>query len=351
MNLPGYVRQIDGLRFVAAFLVMLQHWLVNPTSLPVPAGLSGVTLFFVISGFLITNILLGSRERIEAKGASQWRELKVFYIRRCLRIFPLYYAVVLALLLIGVQSARDSAAWLLTYTINWKFALIGGYEPVISHFWSLAIEEQFYLIYPLMLLFWPARKTPQVVAGFIAVGVLSRVAGLALGLSDRSNTFITFTCFDALGAGAALAHVHRYRPEWFRRALQPRVLLALLLVLFAGTIAWLRLGDEGSYRVIWLRLLIALISAWFVGRAVVGFGGPLGAGLAHPVIVYLGRISYGLYVYHNLVGHAVDRFAGPALPLAPRFALCFALTVAVSIASWHLFEWPINRLKERHPYA
>ncbi len=351
MSELGHVRQIDGLRFWAAFLVMTQHWIFNPLFLPMPAGMVGVTLFFVISGFLITGILLGARERLDAGTTTRRRELLVFYIRRALRIFPLYYLVVAILVVLGVPSARESLAWLLTYTLNLKFALIGGYEPVISHFWTLAIEEQFYLVYPLILLAWPTRRLAHVYGAFIAAGVLSRVIGVLLGLTDRTNTFITFTCFDALGCGAALAHVYRYRPEWFRKVAHAGVLLALLVIFSVGTAAWLRLGDEGSQRVMWLRLMVSLVSCWFIARAVLGFRGLPGVLLGNAGIVYLGHISYGLYVYHNLIGHALRDAGARAWSLPAQFAVFFVVTVAVSVASWHLFEWPINRLKRHVPYA
>ena len=152
-NGNSYVKQIDGLRFFAVMLVAFQHWVLNPMEILFPSGLIGVTLFFVLSGFLITTILLVSKAKSEANGKPKRWFIKQFYIRRFLRIFPLYYMVVGLLFLFNVSYVRYSIWWLLSYTINFRFAMDSKFTPIIAHFWSLSIEEQFYLIYPFLLLF------------------------------------------------------------------------------------------------------------------------------------------------------------------------------------------------------
>src|SRR5437762_7625759 len=139
--------QLDGLRALAVTAVIAQHYKV----LVGGAGY-GVHLFFVLSGFLITRILLGERENVETLGITRVRAFRQFYVRRMLRIFPLYYFVVIAGIALGVRNAREYAPWLLTYTFNLKMAAQGTVVEPFVHFWSLAIEEQYYLVWPWLIL-------------------------------------------------------------------------------------------------------------------------------------------------------------------------------------------------------
>ena len=101
---------------------------------------------------------------------------------------------------------------------------------------------------------------------------------------------------------------------------------------------------------VWFRLLVSLLSAWLVGHAVIGLPGVLGRIVGNRVVVYLGRISYGLYVYHNILGHAVGHILGATTPLWVLFSVNLAATIITSVLSWHLVEFPINRLKRYFPY-
>ena len=149
-------RQLDGLRFLAFLVVFVSHgWATLPSY-----GASGVRLFFVISGFLITRILLLH------DSSSLWRDLRVFYFRRMLRIFPLYYGVLIILYIFGMLP---HAAWQFFYVQN---ILMFLQESAIfpGHFWSLCVEEQFYLTYPVILLLTPARWRMHVLFLILCIG-------------------------------------------------------------------------------------------------------------------------------------------------------------------------------------
>jgi len=153
--------QLDGLRFLAIAGVMIQHnW--RPGPMPWIFGRldyaeTGVRLFFVLSGFLITGILLRGRAAATVAATSRLSTLRNFYVRRFLRIFPVYYATLLAVVLLDISPARQIWPWLVTYTTNiyiWhRVAWIGH----LGHLWTLAVEEQFYIVWPWLVLFLPRR--------------------------------------------------------------------------------------------------------------------------------------------------------------------------------------------------
>ncbi|MGH7802858.1 MAG: acyltransferase family protein, partial [Candidatus Binatia bacterium] len=139
--------ELDALRAFAVTLVVWSHAVggeVGVGALRV-GGYHGVTLFFVISGFLITGILLDARAAAARAGTSAGFALRAFYARRFLRIFPVYYAVLLVTFALGFDAVREELGWHLAYLSNWHFAARGEFGISTSHLWSLAVEEQFYL--------------------------------------------------------------------------------------------------------------------------------------------------------------------------------------------------------------
>ena len=159
-NQPGYTSympQLDALRTVAVGLVITQHWfqvLLPPFIKP---GLTGVHIFFILSGFLITGILLRMRDGMTQSQNSAFSAFKIYYVRRSIRIFPLYYFIVLCCIVIGVSNFREEWFVYLFYLANFlNPPFLGG------HLWTLAVEEQFYLIWPLVILFMPKKYIPYV---------------------------------------------------------------------------------------------------------------------------------------------------------------------------------------------
>jgi len=145
---------LDGLRGLAILGVFANHFGTFPGSQA--CGWLGICLFFVLSGFLITGILLGQREAIALSGSTLWQSLAKFWVRRALRIFPLYYLALALILYFDVPTARDDAWWLVTYTHNFQVSL-EGWTGIYGHFWTLCVEEQFYLIWPIAALAMPLR--------------------------------------------------------------------------------------------------------------------------------------------------------------------------------------------------
>jgi peptidoglycan/LPS O-acetylase OafA/YrhL len=348
----AYMPQLDGLRAVAITLVTVEHWLYESfLNRALPTGFLGVRLFFVLSGYLITGILL----RASSKEAAWGQILRSFYVRRFLRIFPVFYLTLAVLYITDFSTVRELIAWHLSYTCNVFYFLNQGLKGMESHFWTLAAEEQFYIVWPLLIVATPRHSLRRAMLVFVAAGVLSRFALLGMGY----QYILTFplTSFDSFAIGGLLAHAAESSEDQPGRSLWLRcgwfwwlnVAALLGLTLFP----WPYDRTHWLYKGL-LSLNWSIFFAWLVGHASLGFGGLLGALLANRVVVYLGRISYGFYIFHVFVGVLYDCLGPGAhvswLATSVDYLAKYASTVVVAALSWHLFESPINSVKKYFEY-
>ncbi len=356
----SHVAQLDGLRALAVLAVMVRHF-VPATLHVVDLGRFGVILFFVLSGYLITGILLDCRERLDRTGESPRLVAIRFYARRFLRIFPIYYATVLTLFALSLTArlgglaafrpVREQVGWLLTYTFNIHYGVTLQAAGPLTHVWSLCVEEQFYLVWPSILLLAPRRMLLPGLIGVAALGPAYRFVGLLAHWGYPAVFFVTLGCLDSLALGGLLALLQRRGANGAASA-QHLVRLALPVgigLLVAQGIA------PGSFPWPFSDTAIAAISLWLVGTATIGFRGLSGRLLEARAAQYVGKVSYGLYLYHipvltfayvplGLLG-IDEESLGWALPL-----LLGAVSIGMAALSWELFERPINRLKRRFPY-
>ncbi|MDA8696119.1 acyltransferase [Flavobacteriales bacterium] len=340
-----YYTRIDGLRALAVGAVMASHYLPEEYLLGVPWGSFGVHLFFVISGFLITGIL--NRSSINGTTTT----LKAFLFRRLLRIFPLYYFCLTFITAMGWANMGSDAWWHWTYLSNWFF-LSEGYwvEGHPAHFWSLAVEEQFYLFWP--LLFLVMRKKSAFGAGvlLIAISMVYRLDLFGSGvLEDRLWNISTPACLGSLGLGACLSVViHKFKT----RLIGQIWLTSFLLLLSIHASAYFcRVPSELRHQsfVVFSTLLV-----WFVCRAKRTW---LDRFFDNRIVRYLGSISYGLYIWHNFMGTPwygiAEYFSFPdSLTYGiPGIVGKTILTVLFASATWYGFEKPLLRYKIRFQYA
>lgn len=341
-NIPAF----DGMRAVAVFLVIGYHF-----GLPGVPGAHGVLNFFVLSGFLITWILLKENER------TGQISLKAFYRRRIIRIFPAFYVywflLVALLLLTGRNMPWSHAISSFFYVTNYYNAINGDPNTGFSHTWSLAIEEQFYLLWPLLLLVLRnnlARLT-KVLAGII-VGVWIYRVVLVYGFHVRQSwLFASFdTRLDSLMVGCLMAVVLRrgILADWWRRVLSwwwaPALLLVVLLLsVFSGRLLIERYRDVVGFAIepVMMAGLMALIVAhhkrWWARWLNWGW------------VRYLGRISYSLYLYQQItLDPARKLFA--AFPEAVQFAGAVAVTVIVASGSYWIVERTFQRFRGRQAH-
>lgn len=375
----GHVPELDGLRGIAVLGVLLAHAVVFLEVVPsqgpgktwghalatmlVP-GWGGVDLFFTLSGFLITGILLRSR--------SQPTYFPSFYMRRVLRIFPLYYGFLIGTLLLArfspfvaaiiPQTLREVLPYFF-YVQNWPLFWSGwtGLTSIWGLFWSLAVEEQFYLVWPALVRFLTPKKLLLVCIVGVCIGAPQRMHllhrhGLAIGIMQWP-----FSRLDGLFLGSALA-IYAFlkgRPLpilWAKLA----ALLGVAILMWVAAFHTEELASgNGAHIWVFGVLAFALISASII-LAVQHKAVWTQRLLTFPPLVTAGRISYGMYVYHLMVYAVLNRFAH--LVLRPRFgpdfslpfvlayiALSIAATMLVSMLSFRFFETPFLKLKRFFP--
>jgi peptidoglycan/LPS O-acetylase OafA/YrhL len=255
-------------------------------------GALGVEIFFVLSGFLITGILLNCR-RLCDEGQPAFPTMRRFYIRRFLRIFPLFYLALFLAVLLNVPGARSGFWWHATYTCNFYMAFHRHFLGGTGHFWSLAVEEQFYMVWPAVILFSPKKYLPRLTLGFILAGVLFRVATLKLPIYSG---LLPFGCFDTLGMGAFLAVASAFKLQrelsyvrLIGRASGYPLFIAMMFLNYTHRLQALQDVFVGP--------AIALMTASLI-LSCVAPSSRTGRYLSFRPLAYLGSISYGLYVYH-----------------------------------------------------
>lgn len=347
-----YMPQLNGLRVVAVLLVTVQHWFPNELLRGIPYGKIGVQTFFVLSGFLIMGILLSNNKRSFGMPHKERREYRkglyrAFYARRFIRIFPLYYLVLFGCLLV-FPLVRSDFPWHFFYLTNILAFLEGEWPPHMTHFWTLAIEEQFYLFVPLLAISLPIKLLPKVLAGIILMGLVGRIVLLQIGMNLISVQTFSLTAFDGLAIGSLLAYFKYHRNG---SSLHPqfRALALLSCVAFLGLLCFLFCGNKLA--VIFFSIFGATLFCFFISWVILylsedhtGFV----SFLAIPPMIYFGKISYGIYVYHNFMQLAY-RHITPDMPLFNsliiRYLILLLMTLIVSSISWHFFENILNGIK------
>ncbi len=324
-----YFPELDGVRAIATLLVMSFHWSqqwwVNNFML---LGQTGVDLFFVLSGFLITTILLQAEQK-------NWHEVRNFYVRRTLRIFPLYYGFLILLIVFGVAVSK----WFWFYGQNIALGLnLPFHGP--SYFWSLASEEQFYLVWPFLVLFFPRRWLQGAMWTILLLSIVMRLAFLH---TPYENLAAILGRPDGLIAGGLLAYYYA------RGMLQTKrnwllVLGAVAMVLLGAEI-FLRNGTGDILKQMSRFFLTTTVYVACMGLVLITGDSPVHRVLRSKVARAIGRVSYGLYVYHPLIFDYVSPRLHPYLPMPVSAVICFALSYLLAAASFYGFEKRFTNLK------
>ena len=344
-----YMPQLDSLRAIAVACVMYSHFVPNKWHFGISFGPMGVQLFFVLSGYPITSILL--KYRVSRTTGNAFR---TFYIRRFLRIFPLYYVTLAICLMAGLCSLKEGI-WHAGYLSNVLFFLENSWPGALSHFWSLSVEEQFYLFWPAVILLSSKRSLSYVIWCVAIIGTMAQLLGPWLYPKSKLWSVLPFMNLDSLGAGALLA-MYGLGNSRVQKFMEQRWILVSCFVAM-GIVAMLNhRGFETASVVRWMnRLALVVGSLWIVGNASKGFNGNSMAGmfLNFRALTFLGQISYGIYVWHNFVPtlfhsladqmqlHDSIRFGIPGL------LLCTILTFAIASMSWRILEAPILQYKSK----
>lgn len=354
-----YRPELDTLRFIAFFGVFVRHSVpAEPSRYAalghvvggliadmVRAGSFGVDLFFALSAYLITELLL--RE----KNATGTLKVADFIRRRVLRIWPLYFFIIAVATFLprmfpsealGTGLGWNYLTMFVLLSGNWACALIGLPDSVVAPLWSVSIEEQFYLGWP----FIAKRATRRGIIGFaIALLFLAITVRVIAGLKGATGIWLwcaTLSRLDPIAAGILMSALLKHRIPSFR--LWQRSLLVLLSVTALTLAAMTGITEaQSSFWKIQLGYPLAAVGAAALLLAI------LGSNLQNGWMSYLGKISYGLYVYHLLVLRVVqhNRFG---LGKGAIWVMGFALTLGVSAVSYELLEKPFLRLKRKYTH-
>ena len=358
-----YHPELDVLRFFAFLAVFVHHALPRDARLYVSRGLSpavtewlltakeagalGLDLFFALSSYLITELLLHEHAR---RGTFS---VPAFYVRRALRIWPLYFTfLALTVLVIPtlIPGERFGSIYLVSFVFfvgNWVCAAQGLPFSVASPLWSISVEEQFYIGWPLLLRFFGVSRLKQLAFAMLFLALLTRIGLAVYGVEHPGVWCNTIARLDPIALGAILAFVLNGRAPQLRNSL--RVVLCL-----AGLASWWLiaryLSHDGPTSVATYALSgfasVMLLVAVLRSEARVLRVAPFSW------LVYLGRISYGLYVFHLFALAFMSHVSfvpvlGIPLNFGLRLALSFLLTVALAAVSYHLLEQPFLKLKDR----
>jgi len=362
-----YHPELDVLRFVAFLAVFMHHALPRDAGVYISNGLSpaatqwlltaksagafGLDLFFALSAYLITELLL--REHASRGSFS----VSAFYIRRALRIWPLYFTfLALTVLVVPTIFPKDSFGpiYIVSFALfvgNWVCATNGIPFSVASPLWSISVEEQFYIGWPLLLRFFGVKRIKQLAVGMLVLAVVTRIVLVIYGVEHPGVWCNTLARLDPIALGAILAFSLRGRA--------PQINNTLRLLLCAVAVAsWLLiaryLSQDGTSSVATYALSglasVMLLFAFLRAEA------PLLRVPPFSWLVHLGRISYGLYVFHLLalavmMNVAVVPGLGISLGFGLRVLLSFLLTVSLATSSYFWLELPFLKLKERFTYA
>lgn len=345
--------QLDGLRAVAMLAICWDHWWPYPGTRWFPYE---VCLFFflVMTGFLITGSLLRQRDRQDACGVP-WRAkaLRDYHVRRGLRILAPYYA---ALAIAFVVMAPDvwEAPWAyVLHLSNIHMATLPDWPQGTNHFWSLAMQQQFYLVWPFAVWFLPRRAVPWMIVVLCVAGPAFRFFYAEFLPWFPRPQVLTTHCIDYFGWGALLAWAQHRGMSLASSGLKwiAGLAFAAYLALYAAyRFDW---PTHGMW--IFQTSCISIALCGFVASACVGFRGFIGKWLELPVLGAIGTVSYGIYLFHNLAPLVVGKifwflwddpfqnFLGECL----KGVGIVVVTAALTLASWFWIEQPLQKVREK----
>jgi peptidoglycan/LPS O-acetylase OafA/YrhL len=375
-----HVPALDGMRGLAILLVMTFHfaWVASPVGRPTKIltffmnfGWTGVELFFVLSGFLITGILLDSKRK-----PAYFRN---FYARRALRIFPLYFGILAVTLLVlphfvpydtpALQLVLHDQWALWTYSANVSEALRHGQHVWDAEWlrlgvlWSLAVEEHFYFVWPMLVFLLPQRSMLKLSLALVALSPFVRWAALDAGVSPHTLYCLTVFRVDSLAIGGALAVAVR-EPEILPWVLRHAKWAAALAIGALAAITWRKkffMNLDPLVDVVGFTALAVVYGAILLHTVAGPEPSRLRSLLSHPRLTFFGKYSYGMYMFHDLLRPVHDRFfpvrgleralGSEVLAWAIYCVLASALTFACAIVSFHVYEKPFLELKRFFEYG
>jgi peptidoglycan/LPS O-acetylase OafA/YrhL len=341
--LMTHVPGLDGIRGLAIALVLFSHSVIYDEftafrSAGLAAGSAGVTLFFVLSGFLITTLVMQEEDRTGAISLGR------FYLRRSFRLFPALWLYLLVVFVIWACDALPHHPWYSFVTSLLYIRNIVGRGHETAHLWSLSIEEQFYIVWPIVFLATPSRNGVRLtiaICGILLVSLWRTYAANTMIVPVGTLYMRTDFRIDAPLFGCALALVRRLRPRPAAWLTSTRLGSNLLAVISLGGLAIFLLFGVGHRVMPGIDSTMVCLLGIIMVMSQIGTQGICARCLTWRPLVWLGQISYGVYLWQQL-------FLGPPISGLERFRsfpLGLFTTIVVALLSFHLIERPFNRFK------
>ncbi|UOQ54934.1 acyltransferase family protein [Hymenobacter cellulosivorans] len=353
---PTYRPELDVFRAVAILLVLVSHWFPATNSW-LDLGGVGVTAFFVLSGFLITSVL--RRAAPQATGTGKGRVAFSFFVRRVLRLLPAYYFALLLAWGLKLPYMQGAWQWFVLHGANIFLFRQQQWGEGMGHFWSLAVEEQFYLFWPAVILLLPRCWLGVGLTLLVVTGPLIR-----WWLLQRTGTtfalILTPACLDLFALGAGLSLVLEKRP------LSTRFWLGVALF-SVGLYCMLSANKFAAWFAFLGPSCMALAAAAGIALALTTASQPTRWLLRQPLLVTIGRLSYGLYLYHlfmPVILHRGLHHLGGLVAQGRYYqaflawettgwagAVMALMLLALALFSWQVIEQPFLRLQRFFPYG
>ncbi len=355
-----YLPHLDALRFWAFMAVFIAHsmhysqpelhdinfWQSIKNALQV--GVLGVNFFFVLSGFLITRLLLFEKQ--------QYGSIDVlkFYMRRLLRIWPLYFIILLAVFIVYQWTQKETNThWIYYFSFTGNFHnIIHGapQSPALANLWTIAVEEQFYFLWPLMLFILSKRSVPILLFFILIVSMIFRSFFVADSVQLYFNTLSICGDF-AIGAMGAWLSI--YHLSFIQRITKDKVIVVLNYILLLNALAFYFIIFSDNVIVIVERFLFSILFLYIILEQVYSASGFFKVG-NNSITSYLGKISYGLYMYHAFGLQISYRLFSktsyinePWIYMLAYPMIALSITIMISSSSYSFIEKPLLNLKQR----
>ena len=347
--MKNYITGLNGIRAIAVFFVIISHRFPEDHILRIfPLGHYGVDVFFVLSGFLISRGLFNQLVAENESVKSGIEMLKIFFINRALRIFPIYYLLLLFLYLtkgiIG-NNFGENILWYLFYSANYLVYFQDRWFGALAHLWSLSVEEQFYIFFPILLLFVFRNRILLFLIILVTVGTFYPF------FLNGMRSVLTLSCINAFGIGGLFAYIEIHKPHFIQRFYKYTLLLSfpiLFLIIIHNLYCTIPFFSE--------RLAVSILAIYTITLCYLKPNSFIVNKLFNNKFLnFIGIISYGIYLYHNIVPKYWN-YILLKININPynsqfsyiEFFLQTVFIVVLSYFSWILIEKPILKFKRKY---